>query len=283
VEDDVRASGDGWAVVTGASSGIGAAVARGLARDGWPVVLIGRDVDRLSAVGDDCRSLGARDVRAVSVDLRSIDAFAAVVRGLETEAPIRLFVACAGVFDGRREGEIVETAEVARAVIATNLTATIEGVEAVSAGMIGRGEGTIVLVASLAALAPLADAPAYSASKAGLLAYGLALREALDDLGVRVVVACPGYVATPMAARHCGARPGEIDAEAAASRILAGVAKNRAVTLFPKGIGFLALLSRHLPAGLRRLGTRRLRFHVDTAADGEGAGAASPTPADEPA
>ena len=272
----MRASGDGWAVVTGASSGIGAAIARELSGGGWSVMLIGRDPDRLSGVGDDCWSLGARDVRSVSLDVRSTDAFAAVMRGLEEEAPIRLFVACAGLLDGRREGEIVETAEVARAVLGTNLTATIEGVRAVSPGMIARGEGTIVLVASLAAFAPLADAPAYSASKAGLVAYGLALREALEDLGVRVCVACPGYVATPMSARHCGARPGEIGADEAARRILAGVSKNRAMTLFPTGLGLLALLSRHLPEPLRRLGTKRLRFHVETAeADG---GAATPAP-----
>lgn len=259
----MRASRDGWAVITGASSGIGAAIARGLSRKGGAIVLIGRDAERLAAVADDCRSLGALDVRSVSLDVRSVDAFAAAVRELEAEAPIRMFVACAGLLDGRREGELVETAEVARAVIGTNLTAAIEGVQAVTPGMLARGEGTIVLVASLAAFAPLADAPAYSASKAGLVAYGAALREALADLGVRVTVACPGFVATPMAARHCGARPGEIDAEEAAQRILAGTARNRAVTIFPTGMGWLALVSRHVPAALRRFGTKRLRFHVE--------------------
>lgn len=259
----MRASLDGWALITGASSGIGAAVARRLARDGWSLVLVGRNEERLRDVADDCRSLGAGDVRSLMLDIRNREHFAEAVRITEAEAPIALYVACAGILDGRHAGEIVETATAARAVIDTNLTAAIGGAYAVLPGMLGRSRGAIVFVASLAAFVPLSDAPTYSATKAGLLAFGLGLRDALADRGIRVCVACPGYVETAMTARHRGSHLGKIDAEEAAERILDGLWKNRGVTAFPKVLGFFARLSQHVPDVLRRLGTKGMGFHID--------------------
>jgi short-subunit dehydrogenase len=106
--------------------------------------------------------------------------------------------------------------------------------------MLGRGRGEIVLLSSLSGLAPLPDAPAYSASKAGLLFYGLALREAVAQAGLKVVVACPGYVTTPLLAGHRGARPGEVSPAEAARRILAGLDANKGLIGFPWPLYWLA-------------------------------------------
>lgn len=250
------------ALVTGASSGIGAAIARRLAQEGRALALVGRDPTRLAAVAEACRTLGAREVRVALADIRDRTAFAAVVAEIEGTAPIHLFVACAGILEGRRRGEVVEDAAAAHRVIDTNLLATIDAVHAVLPGLRARQSGEIVLVASLAALAPLPDAPAYSASKAGLLSYGLGLRDALTTESIRVVVACPGYVTSPMTARHCGPHPGEIDADTAAGRILNGLARNRAINAFPVVTGWLSRLSLLLPEFLRRRAMRELRFHV---------------------
>ena len=156
----------------------------------------------------------------------------------------------------------MERGSVARRVLETNLLATLDVVHLVLPAMQRNRRGSIVLVASLAALVPLPDAPAYSASKAGLLSYGLALRDAVAAEGIRVVVACPGFVATAMAGRHLGPRPGEISADDAAARILTGLRRNRAMIGFPFVPFWLSRLSLLVPEAIRRRGMKDTRFHV---------------------
>jgi short-subunit dehydrogenase len=125
-----------------------------------------------------------------------------------------------------------------------------------------RRRGRIVFLSSIAALAPLPDAAAYSASKAALLAYGLAMRERLRDDGIRVNVVCPGFVTTPMAADYLGWKPFEISPEDAAQRIVRGLARDRAVIAFPWPLVFAARLQQMLPERLRRLGASAFRFRI---------------------
>jgi short-subunit dehydrogenase len=248
------------ALVTGASSGIGAEIARQLAGDGWHLVLVGRDIARLTAVAKDCASLNNGHAQPVALDIRDEAAFGALVAEMRV---IDLFVSNAGILDGRREGEALETAQVAREVMDINLLSAVASLHCVLQAMRARGKGNIVLVASLAAYTPLADAPAYSASKSGLLAYGLAVREALRDEGISMTVACPGYVATPMGSIHRGRRPGEISAQTAARKILKAALSGRATVGFPTPLYEMARMSSLMPAWLTRMFTARLRFHVD--------------------
>lgn len=259
---------DGWAVVTGASSGIGAALARRLAEERRALLLIARDADRLAAVADDCRALGASWVSVLLVDLRDRDRLAEGLAEAERERPIGLFVACAGILDWRHEGDLVETGATAARVLDVNLLATVAAVHLVLPPMLDRGRGAVLFVASLAGLAPVPDAPAYSASKAGLLSYGLALGEGLRRYGIRVAVACPGYVTTPMSRRHIGAHPGEIDADAAAEKILRGFERGREIIAFPFVLGWASRLALIAPPFLRRLAMATLRFHVAPDRDG---------------
>lgn len=248
-------------VITGASSGIGAALARSLAAPGCLLVLLGRNAERLETVATACRSKGAT-CRVASLNVADVDGLSALLRDVEREAPVDLLIANAGILEGRSAGQAVEDGKVARRVIETNLLAAIDLVHLVLPGMRGRKRGQIVLVASLASLVPLPDAPAYSASKAGLLSYGLALRDAVAAEGVTVAVACPGFVATAMADRHLGPRPGEISAEDAAERILAGLRRNRGMIGFPLVPFWLSRLSLLVPEALRRRGMKDTRFHV---------------------
>ena len=252
-----------WTVVTGASSGIGAAVARRLAGERHALVLVGRDRERLEAVGDDCRALGASEVCLLLADLRDRPRIAEAFGGVLREGPIGLFVGAAGILDGRRDGEVVETAAIARTVLEVDLLAAINAVHLVLPGMIERGEGGILLVASLAALAPLPDAPAYSAAKAGLLAYGVALGEAVRAHGIRVSVSCPGHVRTGMSPHHVGPHPGAIGADRAAERILRAFARGRAIDAFPFALSWLARLALLAPAFVRRRAMAGLRFHIN--------------------
>jgi short-subunit dehydrogenase len=243
------------ALITGASSGIGSAVALDLARRGYRLGLVGRDGARLAAVAERC----AGDCALAVGDIRDGEAFG---RFLESFGAVDLYVSNAGILDGRRAGEAVESRQRALDVLAVNLTAGVDCLHRVLAGMRARGRGRIVLVSSLAGLAPLADAPAYSASKAGLIAYGLALREALRGEGIGVTVACPGYVETPMAREHLGNRPHQISAEAAAARILRAALKGRALCGFPFPLYPAAHFATMIPPSLNRLFTRGLRFTV---------------------
>ncbi|WP_343614703.1 SDR family NAD(P)-dependent oxidoreductase [Novosphingobium sp.] len=243
------------AIVTGASSGIGRAVALELARKGWRLGLVGRDAERLAQVAEAC----GRVVQTAAMDMRDTAAFAGFVAGF---GAVDLYVSNHGILDGRREGETVETGAVASDVLAINLTSAVAALHAVLPGMQARGQGQIALVSSLAGLSPLPDAPAYSASKAGLVMYGLSLREALRGTGVGVSVCCPGYVATPMQAEHLGNRPHEIKPEDAARRIVKQALANTRLFGFPAPLWPMALFSLLIPEGLLRLFNGNLRFTV---------------------
>lgn len=246
-------------VITGASSGIGAALARALAKPGATLALVGRNAERLESVAQDCRARGAHCVIG-SLDVCDRPALEAFLDGLGE--PVGLFIANAGILDGRRDGETVESGAAAHRVLDTNLLATVDALHMVLPGMRARRKGRLLLIASLAAFAPLPDAPAYSAAKAGLLSYGLALREALHGEGISVCVACPGYVTSAMSAQHLGHRPGEITADDAAARILGALERDAAVSGFPFTLYWSSRLSLLVPAFVRRLGMKGLRFRV---------------------
>jgi short-subunit dehydrogenase len=221
----------------------------------------GRDAARLEAVGDGLRAAGAQ-IRPGIFDIRDRLALAAFLAEFDAAHPIDLLIVNAGVLDGRRADGTLETADTARRVIDINLLGAVDTVQAVLPAMIARGRGHIVLVSSLAALAPVPDAPAYSASKAGLLAYGRALRAAVVETGVRVSVVCPGYVESAMTDSHIGKQPGKISAAAAARLIAAGIARNRPVIGFPRLLFILSLITPFIPEAITRLATKDIRFHV---------------------
>ncbi len=248
-------------MVTGASSGIGAALAAQYAAPGVTLGITGRDATRLDIVAAQLRAAGAAVVPGV-FDVRDRLALAAFLADFDASHPVDLLVANAGVLEGRQADGTLEDGEVARRVVEINLLGAIDTVHAVLPAMTARGRGHIVLVSSLAGISPVADAPAYSASKAGLLGYGRALRAALQPTGVRVSVVCPGYVASAMTDSHIGKQPGKISAPAAARLIAAGIARDRPVIGFPRVLYWLALITPFVPEAVNRLATRDLRFHV---------------------
>ena len=250
-------------VITGASSGIGASFARALAAPGRTLGLLGRDPHRLADIAAACRTKGAA-CKPAAIDANDHAAMAAFFASFESAHGIDLLICNAGIMLGRPNGGIVESRAAARSVLQTNVLAAIDTVHLVLPGMQRRGHGEIVLMGSLSSLSPLPDAPAYSASKAAILSYGLALREAVGQQGIAVVVACPGYVATPLLARHRGARPGEISPDDAVARILTGLDRNRGMIGFPFWLFWLARMALLSPEPLRRFVTRFFRFHFDT-------------------
>lgn len=248
-------------LISGASSGIGRALARRLARPSQHLVLLGRNADRLSEISEECMSKGAT-AQTVAIDIRNRAPLSEILSRLDADRPVDLLIANAGILDGRHANQAFESGSTARHVLETNLLATVDMVHVLLPGMVQRGKGHIVLVASLAAFVPLPDAPAYSASKAALLNYGIALRDSVAPAGVRVVVACPGFVSTAMAELHHGPRPGEISSDEAAIAILNGLRRNRSIIGFPARASWLSRLALMGPEFLRRRGLRGTRFSV---------------------
>ena len=251
-------------VITGASSGIGEALALRYARDGVRLGLLGRNKDRLSAVADKCRALGA-EVHAAAIDVVARDEMANWLQAFDGIAPIDILFANAGVLAGLEPGKRIEDAETSRSLVETNVLGVLNTVHPVLPAMLERRGGHIVIVSSVAGFLPLPPMPSYSASKSAALSYGLALRAGLRPQGVRVSVVCPGYVAGPMTEQIRGATPFVVAVDDAAQRIYEGVARNRAVIAFPwffalflRGLGFLpdAIRSRALSINPFRVSRR---------------------------
>jgi short-subunit dehydrogenase len=248
-------------VITGASSGIGRALALRYAREGARLGMLGRDRGRLDQVAAECRKLGA-DARIGAVDVRARAEMRAWLEDFDAASPVDVLIANAGIMAGSpSEGE-VELAEASQAVIETNVIGVLNSIHPLLPRMMSRGRGQIGIVSSLAGFIPLADSPSYCASKAAMLSYGLALRAAVEGKGVRVSVICPGYVATPMMAQETGWKPFEMTAETAADRALRGLEANRAVIAFPAILAAMSWIGGILPDRVRRLTARPFSFTV---------------------
>lgn len=180
-------------IVTGASSGIGAATARRFATNGYPVMLGARRVDRCTEIVDELRSLGYT-AAACSLDVTDPASVTACVETADAlHGPTEIAVANAGaVFPLQAHGSPAEFA----AQIATNLAGVQTLVATVLPGMLDRQRGDIVIVSSDSALRPRTFMAGYAAAKAGVEAYAAVLRSELEGTGVRVSVIRPGPAST---------------------------------------------------------------------------------------
>ncbi len=248
-------------LITGASSGIGRALAVHYASADAVVGLLGRDETRLQAVARDCAAKGARTEQA-AIDVRDREAMRAWIEDFDRRHATDLVFANAGVMGGVRPGARVEPADLAYELMQANVHGVLNTVQPLLEPMMRRRNGQIVLIGSLAGFNALPDAPSYCASKSAVMTYGLALREALREANIRVNVVCPGYVDTPMTGQLTGWKPFEMSAEDAARRIARGLEKNRAIIAFPFALAWLSRIGNILPDWVRQLGSRPFRYKV---------------------
>ncbi len=248
-----RASPNGGALrtiaLTGASSGIGAALAAELAGPGVRLALAGREAARLADVAAACSAKGAV-VETALVDVRDRATLHAWLAAVDAAGEVDVLIANAGVSAGLGPKKTRERDEDVRRLIEVNLIGAIDTVGGLVEAMRARRHGQIVIVASVAGLRGYPAMPTYSATKAALIAYGEAIRGWLRPSGVTVTVVCPGFVTSPMSARHKGSKPFEMPVEKAARIIAGGIARKRAVVAFPFLLALGARLSRLLPAAL---------------------------------
>lgn len=233
-------------VITGASSGIGEALAGAYAAPGVRLALTGRDSGRLAAVADRCRGLGAEVEEAV-VDAADRAAMADWLGGLDRRAPVDLVIANAGVSAGTGQG--TESEEQARRIFRVNLDGVLNTVHPLLPGMQARRRGQIALMASLAGFRGMPGAPAYCASKAAVRVYGESLRGDLAGQGIGVSVICPGFVRSRMTAVNRFPMPFLMEPDRAAEVIRRGLARNRGRISFPWPMAAAVWLLAALPAG----------------------------------
>ena len=248
-------------LVTGASRGLGAALARHLARPGVALRLVARDAAALAAVAADCAARGA-DVAQACCDVTDAAAMAALLRGWDAALPFTHVVANAGVTSGTTPDGGLEPPQDAARTVAVNLLGAMNTVQPLLPALLARGAGRVVLVCSVAAFRGLPDSPAYCAAKAGLWAWGEALRGVLAPRGVGVTLLAPGFFTSAMSARYAGPHPGEVSAEAMAARLWRGVARGRAVVVVPGWLGWALRLLALLPAPLADRLARLHRFTI---------------------
>ncbi|MBV9330095.1 MAG: SDR family NAD(P)-dependent oxidoreductase, partial [Alphaproteobacteria bacterium] len=205
-------------MITGASSGIGAALAEAYATPGRRLILCGRDTMRLSGVAQKCSAKGAVAV-PIEFDLHRVDEVAKHLIDADTASPIDLAIFNAGLGGTTPAADIVETPKRALEVATVNFTAAVVGATAIAERMARRGRGHIVFISSIAETFPLPMAPTYSGSKAGLRMFAEALALALEKYGVRVTVVAPGFVDTPMSRQVTASKPFMVSSERAAKSI----------------------------------------------------------------
>lgn len=222
------------ALVTGASSGIGAAFARRLAADGYQLVLVARDGERLAAVRASLLAGGSPPVEILAVDLTDTDQRDQVTARLaDPQRPVELLVNCAGIGLGRSFTE-VSTDDLDRQ-LALNVTAVMMTTKAVLPGMTARGHGAVVNVASVAGLFPNPGA-SYAGTKAWVVAFTEGLAITLRGTGVRVQALCPGLTRTEFHQRAgiaLGRTPGFsfVSAEKVVDTALADLRRGRVVSV----------------------------------------------------
>lgn len=248
-------------VITGASSGIGEALALEYAAPGVLVAITGRNAERLESVAGACRAKGA-EVTVSAVDVRDRAAMSAWLSELDRKQPIDLVIANAGVIAGATADNPIEDGDAAYNLLQVNILGAANTVQPLIPIMIARKSGQIAIVSSIAAYVPLAHAPSYSASKAALMNYGKSLRDALLPYGVKVSVIAPGFVDTRMSRAESGPKPFIMNAEKAAKIIAAGLARNREIITFPWFFSFITWISGLLPSPVRRAVSQPFEFSV---------------------
>ncbi len=218
-------------LITGASSGIGEALAEAYAGPGVVLMLGGRNVDRLAAVASRCENRGAT-VLSKAIDVGNMEAMRTWIDECDGQTPLDLIIANAGISAGTG-GPGGESEDQVRRIFDINLTGVINTIHPAIDHMQGRRRGQVAIISSVAGFRGMPSAPAYCASKAAVKSYGEGLRGRLCHDGVEINVVCPGFVKSRMTDANTFPMPFLMDAERAAHIIKRGLAGNKGRIVFP--------------------------------------------------
>ncbi len=239
-------------LITGASSGIGAALALEYAAPTATLSLTGRDAARLAQIVDACRARGAA-VDAAQIDAADQSVMAAWMLKRDAEKPLDLVIANAGVSGGTSGAD---AADRTRRIFAVNLDGVLNTVLPILPAMQARKRGHIALMSSLASFRGIGAEPAYSASKAAVRVYGEALRNIVAADGIDVTVICPGWVVSRITDLNTFPMPFLMSTEKGARIIRRGLDRRHTRIAFPwptfAAVWLLAALPDRLAAAITR-------------------------------
>lgn len=234
--------------ITGASAGIGRALALRLARDGWRVAASARRADELAKLAAEAGGL-AGAIHPYPLDVTDQAAVSETVAAIERErGAIDVAVLNAGTHEPTPAATFA--AATLRRLLEINVIGVANGLEAILPRLIARGSGRVAIVASIAGYGGLPNAAAYGASKAALINMAEAMRPELLQRGVILQVINPGFVKTPLTDKNDFAMPFLVSAEDAAEAICRGLKSNRFEIAFPTVFARLMKLLRILPYAL---------------------------------
>jgi len=232
-------------VITGASSGIGEALAIDYAQPGVALALNGRDASRLEAVVSQCRAKGATVVADI-VDVTDREALAAWLTAFDDDHPVDLLIANAGISIDKDNSSLDDFARIHQ-TFDVNVGGVLNTVEALLPRLMARRKGQIAVVSSLASFVGLPYSASYNASKAAVRVWGESIRYVLKKYDIGVSVICPGFVVSRMTANAPFPMPFLMTAQHASAIIRRGLARNHARIAFPIGTKAAVWLGQALP------------------------------------
>jgi NAD(P)-dependent dehydrogenase (short-subunit alcohol dehydrogenase family) len=235
---------DGSAWVTGASSGLGRAIALELARRGFAVYATARRADTLAALSTGAAGLSGRII-AMPGDVTDRTGVASLHQRIEAEGPLALAVLAAGGAFRDPPGDF--GGEAFQRTFALNVQGAANALNPAFNAMRARGRGQIAIIGSLIGYGGVPNAYAYGPSKAAVISLAVGLKFLGDAHNVRIQIVNPGYVRTPLTAGNRYPMPFLMEAEEAARRVCDGLTRGGFEIRFPRRFAFLVRLAQSLP------------------------------------
>ena len=236
-------------LITGASSGIGQALARYYLQRGWRVALVARRSE-LIKTWLDADQISADRYEFYSADVADIDSMVACAAAcMQRQGVPDVVVANAGISMGVDSAQR-EDLEVMARILTTNVLGVAATFGPFISPMLSRGAGTLVGMASVAGIRGLPGHGAYCASKAAVISYCESLRGELRGSGVQVVTICPGYIDTPLTQNNQYRMPFLMRPEQFAARAAQAISERASYRVIPWQMGVVAKLLRMLPNAL---------------------------------
>ncbi len=231
-------------IITGASSGLGAALAIEYSNSCDHLFLFARSQERLKKIVDICKQNGSNTIGVIA-DVTDSEIMQKHLNEISKNYEIDIVIACAGVSAGTLDGP--ETGTQVNKIFDTNLYGVLNTIMPLVPHMIQKKSGNIVIISSMAGLLGLSSAPSYSASKGAIRLFSDALNAYLKIYNVHVSTVIPGYITTPMTAVNQFPMPFTISAQKAAQKIIKNISKNKGLIAFPKIMYFSMKIMNLLP------------------------------------
>lgn len=248
-----RATGTVW--ITGAGSGLGRALSRKMASEGWQVWASARSTDELNSLAAEASSLPGT-ITALPCDITDQNAINAAIERMEAVAPLDMAVLNAGTHKPTHAADM--KIDDFQALSDINLIGTIACLIGVLERMKPRRAGQIAVVSSVAGYRGLPGAAAYGMTKAGLINMTEALQPECKALGITLQIVNPGFIRTPLTDKNDFDMPMMMDVEPAADAFYKGLMSGRFEIIFPRLFCWLTKFFRILPYGLALRLSRRL-------------------------